>query len=410
MNDINEEQLALITRESLTEQPDDTPSTDDHVDSDSVNPPTEGKIKTERKRLFVALACTILGTLAVIVYGTTAVKTFLEVKSPLPEILLGEVLGVGAALQGNIYAPPPLGKIPPQTVTDGVPPGAAENETVPDKPDNPTPEQPPNGSFPIINMDLSVTDDPFAIINETPYEPDTYGLFSADSPIPDLDDLQAAYGKDAPVVLIIHTHGTESYSPHGAAEYSEGESFRSLAPEDGVVAVGREMKKVFESHGIGVIHVETMFDSEDFNSAYYLAAQEIIRITKEYPSISYVFDVHRDAMVTPDGTGLRPTSPSTTTVDGVSAAQIMLVVGTDHAGSGHTGWYDNLSVALKLQSAALEFDPDLMRPLNLRSASFNQQYTAGSLIVEVGAAANSLKEACLAGMIFAEAASRVINQ
>ena len=114
-------------------------------------------------------------------------------------------------------------------------------------------------------------------------------------------------------------------------------------------------------------------------------------------------------MVAADGTALRPISNSTVTVEGVSAAQIMLVVGTDHAGSGHAAWQNNLSVALKLQSAALAFDPDLMRPLNLRSASFNQQYTPGSLIVEVGSAANSLSEAKLAGMIFAEAASRVIE-
>lgn len=363
---------------------------------------------THRGRLLFSLACTVLATLAVIVYGTTAARSILGVKTPIPEILLGEVVGSGVALQGNVYAPPSLGRIPPQTVTDGVPPGAAEDEIFESEPDE-EPSAPLGESFPIVNVDLSVADDRFAVINETPYEPDTASLFASGSPVPSLSEIRKKYGEDAPVVLIIHTHGTEAYSPYGAAWYSGGESFRSLDPHNSVVAVGREMKKVFESHGIGVIHVETMFDAEDYNSAYYLAAQEIIRITKKYPSISYVFDVHRDAMVTPDGTGLRPTSPSTTTVDGVSAAQIMLVVGTDHAGSGHTGWYDNLSVALRLQSAALDFDPDLMRPLNLRSASFNQQYTAGSLIVEVGAAANSLREASLAGMIFAEAASRVIE-
>ena len=114
-------------------------------------------------------------------------------------------------------------------------------------------------------------------------------------------------------------------------------------------------------------------------------------------------------MVSSDGTALRPVSPSTVTVDGIAPAQIMLVVGTDHAGSGHTGWRENLSLALKLQRSALCFDPDLMRPLNLRSASFNQQYSAQSLLVEIGAAANSVEEACLAGVIFAEAAARVME-
>ena len=371
--------------------------------------PVPKSVKTQRRRLIAALACTLLASVAVIVYGTVATRRAFDDKTPLAEKLLGEVLGVGVALQGNIYAPPSLDKIPPQTVTEGVPPGAAEHESIPFEPENSLPEAPSGDSFPIVNVDFSVGDDPFVIINETPYEPDANSLFAADSPIPTLSELYEEYGKDAPVVLIVHTHGTESYSPHLAEEYADGESFRSLDPESNVVAVGREMKKIFDSHGIGTIHVETLFDAEDYNMAYSLAAEEIKKITDEYPSVKYVFDVHRDAMVAPDGTSLRPISNSTVTVEGVSAAQIMLVVGTDYAGSGHAAWQDNLSVALKLQSAALAFDPDLMRPLNLRSASFNQQYTPGSLIVEVGAAANSLSEAKLAGMIFAEAASRVIE-
>ncbi|MBQ8524828.1 MAG: stage II sporulation protein P [Clostridia bacterium] len=361
-------------------------------------------LRRERASLVIRLCLVCLATVAVIVYGSCA-AVFLNTGVPLAERLLGEVLGTPVILHGNVYAAPPLGLIPPQTVTEGEAPGAAEQESVPEAP--PITEE--GRVYPILSMDLSVTDDPFAIVNETPYSPNREGLLAVDG-VPSLSELQSTYGADAPVVLIIHTHGTEAYSAHGASEYADGESFRSLTPEDGVVSVGREMKKVFESHGIGVIHIETMFDAEDFNSAYLLAAEQIRRVCREYPSVSYVFDVHRDAMVAADGTGIRPLSPSTSTVEGVSAAQIMLVVGTDHAGSGHTGWQENLSIALKLQKAALDFDPDLMRPLNLRSASFNQQYTPGSLIVEVGAAANSVEEARLSGMIFAEAAARVINQ
>ena len=371
--------------------------------------PVPKSVKTQRRRLIAALACILLASVAVIVYGTVATRRVFDDKTPLAEKLLGEVLGVGVALQGNIYAPPSLDKIPPQTVTEGVPPGAAEHESIPFEPENSLPEAPSGDSFPIVDVDFSVGDAPFVIINETPYEPDANSLFAAESPIPTLGELREEYGKDAPVVLILHTHGTEAYSPHLAEEYADGESFRSLDPESNVVAVGREMKKIFDSHGIGTIHVETLFDAEDYNMAYSLAAEEIKKITDEYPSVKYVLDVHRDAMVTPDGTSLRPISNSTVTVEGVAAAQIMLGVGTDYAGSGHAAWQDNLSVALKLQSAALAFDPDLMRPINLRSASFNQQYTPGSLIVEVGSAANSLSEAKLAGMIFAEAASRVIE-
>ena len=361
-------------------------------------------VERERRRLLFGLVCTLFGAVAVTVYGTFAAligKSFV----PLPERLMGEVLGVPVYV-AETQEPPSLDKIPPQTVGEDDLPGAAEQENAPED----VPTEPAHGErLPIMNVDFSVGDDPFAIINETPYAPDVTALLGSPSSMPTLDGLRENYGEDAPFVLILHTHGTEAYSPHLADAYDSAESFRSLDAEAGVVSVGREMKRVFESHGIGTVHIETMFDAESFNDAYYFAAQEIRRVMRENPSITYFFDVHRDAMVDSAGAALRPISPSTSTVDGVSAAQIMLVVGTDHAGSGHTLWEENFSFALKLQKASLEFDPDLMRPLNLRSPSFNQQYSAQSLLVEIGSAANSVLEARLAGMIFAEAASRVIE-
>ena len=392
------------TDESLPVAPDDKIA-DAEASSETESLPEPAYIKKERKNLIATLICVMFVTVSVIVYGVNIADKISRPRAPLSEMLLSEVLSGGVIKLGTTYTWPPLVRIPPQTVVDGEDPGASEHETVPE-----VELPPPSGvTLPMKAVDLSVrADDVFAIINETPYQPDTVSLYASDSTIPTVEELQATYGEDAPIVLIIHTHGTEAYSPHGATEYDSGESFRSDDPSSGVVAVGRTVRSVFESHGIGVIHLETMFDYDDYNMAYYNAAREIKRLTEEYPSISYVFDIHRDAMITSDGVNLKPTSPSVSTVDGVSAAQIMLVIGTDHAGSGHSEWTDNMALALKIQKSALGFDPGIMRPLNLRSASFNEQYTKGSLLVEVGAAGNSVEEACLAGTIFAEAAVRVM--
>ena len=51
----------------------------------------------------------------------------------------------------------------------------------------------------------------------------------------------------------------------------------------------------------------------------------------------------------------------------------------------------------------------LMRSVDLRSPSFNEQYTKGSLLLEVGAAGNSLNEAKRAAAIFAEALAEEIT-
>ena len=153
------------------------------------------------------------------------------------------------------------------------------------------------------------------------------------------------------------------------------------------------------SAGINTIHCETLFDADDFNLAYYNASLTIRETLAEYPSVSYIIDVHRDSVMLPDGTFL----PLTTDLNGESAARLMFVIGTDHGGSGHIGWEDNLSLAARLQYAVWCTSPDMMRSIDLRSASFNEQYTRGSLLLEVGSCANTLEEAKISAEIFADA-------
>ena len=121
--------------------------------------------------------------------------------------------------------------------------------------------------------------------------------------------------------------------------------------------------------------------------------------------MKYVLDIHRDALITAEGENLRPVAE---TEDG-PAAQIMLVVGTDEAGADHPGWEDNLSLALKAQRSVAAVCPGLMRSVDLRRESFNQQLAPGSLLIEAGAAANSLPEAKRAAEIFAFALADIIK-
>ena len=266
---------------------------------------------------------------------------------------------------------------------------------------------PADGPLPIKEVDLSVkADNVFALINETPYKPDIISLYAEELKTPTADEIREQYGDSAPMVLILHTHGTESFMGSGQDTYSPSETFRSENPDETVVTVGRIAAARLRERGIGVIHLETMFDYEDYNSAYTLAAEEIKRTLNEFPSIAYVFDIHRDAMITTAGVNLKPTSP--VTWSGGKASQIMLVVGTDHGGAPHGDWESNLSLALKVQKRALSLNGGIMRAINLRSASFNAQHSKGSLLVEIGSCGGTLTEACRAAEVFAEAVAEVI--
>ena len=190
-------------------------------------------------------------------------------------------------------------------------------------------------------------------------------------------------------MLILHTHGTESYLPDGADSYDEDESFRSENTEENVVAVGRVFADTLRSAGISVIHDETMYDRDDFNAAYTSSRAAVYDWLEKYPSIRYVFDLHRDSVFTADGENQKPVAE----IGGETAAQIMLVVGTDQGGADHAGWRQNLTVAVAYQQLLNADYPTLARPICLRTASFNQQCLPGMLLLEIGACGNTLTEA-----------------
>ena len=120
--------------------------------------------------------------------------------------------------------------------------------------------------------------------------------------------LPFAFPKDAtePVVLIIHTHGTESYLPDGVNYYTENDTFRSTDINENVVSVGKVISDELNKAGIVTIHDTTMYDEASYNAAYTNSRNAVKKWLAEYPSIKCVIDVHRDAIVTADGKNIKP--------------------------------------------------------------------------------------------------------
>lgn len=251
----------------------------------------------------------------------------------------------------------------------------------------------------VLSRDLSShAPDGLGLINETPYTPDLAELAAQPPVIDSYAALESIYGKNCPAVLILHTHGTEAFQDQADAGYHTDNTARNI------LSVGEALEKTLTDAGIVTIRCTDLFDAESFDMAYYNAARYIRKTLAEYPSIRYILDIHRDAITTPEGTGIRPIAAEGDT----EYAQMMFVVGTDHGGSGHTGWETNLALAARLQSAIHREHPTLMRDINLRSASFNAQYAPGALLIEAGAACSSLEEALRSIRILGEALAEEI--
>lgn len=210
---------------------------------------------------------------------------------------------------------------------------------------------------------------------------------------------------DTPLVLIYHTHATECYTPDGACSYGADTSFRSTDSTENMVAIGAVMTEKLNSMGVPAIHCQTLHDAEDYNASYVNSLASVKEYLKQYPSIKYVFDVHRDAIIKENGEAYKPTC----TLNGIKTAQTMTLVGTDAGGADHPYWQtNNMNLAIKLQNLLTSEYNGMARPINTRNASFNQQYAPGSLLFEVGSCANTLAEAKIAAENLATAIGEVI--
>lgn len=265
----------------------------------------------------------------------------------------------------------------------------------------------PSNCSPIRAVDLSVKKNfGLSASNQTDYDVDLNVFAEASLSFNSNSASEIIYGNDAPRILIVHTHGTESYAENDGLYYASNDNCRTKDTSRNVVAVGAVMAEYFNRNGIPTIHCTEMFDAESYNKAYSYSEAAIREYTSIYPSIEFVFDVHRDSLVRSDMTKLRPV----TVVDGKLTAQYMCVIGTDERAGTHTYWKDNLTFACHLQKALNIRSESLTRRMSLRSASYNQKYARGSLLFEIGSCGNTLEEAKNCALIVAEEITKIIKE
>ncbi len=262
-----------------------------------------------------------------------------------------------------------------------------------------------NKIYPIKKTNLAVSaKNAFSINNQTGYSPRPSELIRTGTSLLHTSQIYEEYGNDAPVVLIIHTHGTEAYSEN-CESYDLNEPFRSNDISKNVVSVGKVMAEVFREAGINVIHDTEMYDLKSYKDSYTRSRAAIAEHLEKNPSITYVFDVHRDAIIQSDMTALCPVG----SYEGDETAQIMIVAGTDQDGAEHEDWEKNLTLALQIQSVLTSTSDELARSINLRTSAFNQGLSDGSLLLEIGSCANTLTQAKRCAVLSALSISEVIN-
>ena len=261
------------------------------------------------------------------------------------------------------------------------------------------PESLPEGATPVINRDLSYLELGESYLhNETPYTPDLSVLLERALP-----RLSAT---DAPQILILHTHTSESYQ-EGEPSYlagSPGDTTYSRDADRSVIAVGKALAETLQEKGITVIHCTVMHDAPTLGGSYERSAEAVKKYVEQYPTIVLVIDLHRDAILNASGEYIRPQGSAS------SAAQVMAVVGSDCNGTRHERWEENLALAVQLRAKLNQTTPDLCRPVSLRNASYNQELAPYYLLLEIGSGASSVKEACASAVLVGQGLAELLQE
>ena len=288
-----------------------------------------------------------------------------------------------------------------ETENDTVQP---EQQAPSDEQTSPIPETPAEPDIPLVIVDNGV-----AARTLVPSSPDGYivtnGVYIDNRSDNSFDASLFNGGFDAhlttdsvPQVLIVHTHGSEAYTQPAGQEYVPSGDCRTTDESFSVVRVGDEIAAVLERAGIRVLHDRTLHDYPQYSGAYDRSLTAVERYLERYPSIVLVLDVHRDAISDSAGTPYKVVSA----VAGANAAQMSFVIGTDGGGLSHPHWRENLKLAAAIQQTLCTDYPTLMRPITVRNSRYNQHTTTGSLLVEMGAAGNSLEEALFSARLLGQ--------
>ena len=311
-------------------------------------------------------------------------------RSPLPLLLCGLLVIALRFVPGPAAAPLP--DLPAADEPAAIPMPREQSLVWESAPLEPIPTQPaaePTQPVYVTNAEEYRSAGPIYFKNETDYVIDLPTLLQRDNPV--------TLGTQGVQVLIMHTHGTEAYTPSAAHPYTASGEYRTTDSDANMLRIGREIADILNQRGISTVHSTTLNDYPAYSGSYNRALKDIQRYVEQYPTIKLVIDVHRDAIAA--GNTYYKTAAQ---VDGRQTAQLMFVTGTDAGGLSHPNWQDNLTLQAQLHDRLNSLYPGIMRPISIRASRFNQHVRTGSMLVEVGACGNTLEEALAAARIFAD--------
>ncbi len=196
-------------------------------------------------------------------------------------------------------------------------------------------------------------------------------------------DLTISKEDPGPQILIYHTHSQE-----GFADSVPGDDSTTI------MGVGEHLAQILEEqYGYRVLHHTGTYDVEERDSAYSRSLPAITQLLEEYPQIQVIIDLHRDAVADESNRLVMD-------LDGRPTARFMFFNGiswTRKTGSisylQNDNLADNLAFSFQMKLMAEEYYPGLTRKNYINGYRYNMHLRPRTLLIELGAQNNTLKEA-----------------
>ena len=189
----------------------------------------------------------------------------------------------------------------------------------------------------------------------------------------DKDTKPRVFGKD-PVVLIVHTHATESYLPSSEGNYHRKGRLNTVRDAGDVLA------ETLDKEGIPCVHDSTLHDEKSYNQAYSRSYETTEALLKKYPSIECVIDLHRDAVP-------GKVSVATVSIGGKKCAKYSYVVS-----NAVETYASNLSFVRKMNETATKNYDGFTGNILERGYRYNQNLSSKYMLLEIGYNRNDIEE------------------
>jgi len=193
-----------------------------------------------------------------------------------------------------------------------------------------------------------------------------------------------------PLVYIYNTHQTEEYAAGSLKEYN-------ITPT--VYMASNILKKGLDNFGINaIVEDENIVDvlrenNWKYSESYYASMLWLENAKKNYPSLDFFIDVHRDS------------ASSSVTINDKSYAKMMFVVGMNH-----DGYEKNEELVIKLNDYLNENYKGLMRDIFYgKRSKYNQDFDENTILIEIGGPKNGIDEVQNSAYALADALAYVIG-